>query len=256
MNDFGRSPRRARPDGCTACGRNEAQRSGEGLALAPGRGRRTLSHQIATPRRRLRTLTDARTCAFLPMLPHPQPIAKCGPDLWPRRRPLSDHSAVLRAGSERLTAALLAEGSAGVSGSGWRSAPRPEPRHAVPRLRGIRPDPTSRRGFPQAPLSILGVSFGACSGLKLRSQGRFIPGWKTARPQPSARHRPGGNLELNCSRNAPSKRGIRAEADLLPLSGAETHSKTCHLSVACLDVDWRLSAQRWNRKVQPQTVSK
>lgn len=80
-------------------------------------------NQIATPRRRFHTLTDARPCAFLPALPHPEPIAKCGPDLWPRRRPLSDHSAALRAGSERLTAAPLAEGSAGVSGSGWRAAP-------------------------------------------------------------------------------------------------------------------------------------
>lgn len=79
-------------------------------------------NQIATTRRRFRTLTDARPCAFLPALPHPEPIAKCGPDLWPRRRPLSDHSAALRAGSERLTAALLAEGRTGVSGSGWRSA--------------------------------------------------------------------------------------------------------------------------------------
>jgi len=43
LDDFGRSPRRLRSDGCTACGRNEAKRSGEGLALAPGRGRRTLS---------------------------------------------------------------------------------------------------------------------------------------------------------------------------------------------------------------------
>lgn len=43
LDDFGRPPRRPRPDGCTACGRNKAQRSGEGLALAPGRGRRMLS---------------------------------------------------------------------------------------------------------------------------------------------------------------------------------------------------------------------
>ena len=79
--------------------------------------------QIATPRRRFGTLTDAQPCAFLPAWPcHPEPTAKCGPDLWPRRRPLSDHSAALRAGSERLTAALLAEGRTGVSGSGWRSA--------------------------------------------------------------------------------------------------------------------------------------
>ena len=108
-------------------------------------------NQIATPRRRLRTLTDARSCAFLPVLPHPQPIAKCGPDLWPRRRPLGDHSAALRAGSERLTAALLAEGSAGVSGSGWRSAPPAgtSARGPAPARDSPRPNVPSR--FPTGP---------------------------------------------------------------------------------------------------------
>ena len=96
----------------------------KGLPLhRDGAGARS-PNQIATPRRCFRTLTDARTCAFLPAWPcDPEPTAKCGPDLWPRRRPQNDHSTVLRAGSERLTAVLLAEGSAGVSGSGWRSAP-------------------------------------------------------------------------------------------------------------------------------------
>ena len=95
----------------------------KGLPLhRDGAGARS-PNQIATPRRRFRTLTDARTCAFLPAWPyHPKLTAKCGPDPWPRRRPLSDHSAALRAGSERRTAAPLAEGSAGVSGSGWRAA--------------------------------------------------------------------------------------------------------------------------------------
>lgn len=40
----------------------------------------------------------------------------------------------------------------------------------------------TRRSFPQAPLSIPEVSFGACCGLKLRSRGRSGSGWKTALP--------------------------------------------------------------------------
>ena len=108
-------------------------------------------NQIATPRRRFHTLTDARPCAFLPALPHPEPIAKCGPDLWPRRRPLSDHSAALRAGSERLTAALLAEGSTGVSGSGWRAAAPTgtSARGPAPARDSPRPNVPSR--FPTGP---------------------------------------------------------------------------------------------------------
>ena len=123
----------------------------KGLPLhRDGAGARS-PNQIATPRRRFGTLTDARPCAFLPALPHPEPIAKCGPDLWPRRRPLSDHPAALRAGSQRLTAALLAEGSKGVSDSGWRAAPPTgtSARGPAPARDSPRPNVPSR--FPTGP---------------------------------------------------------------------------------------------------------
>ena len=62
----------------------------KGLPLPrDGAGARS-PNQIATPRRCFRTLTDARTCAFLPVLPHPQT------DREMRARPLAETEATRR----------------------------------------------------------------------------------------------------------------------------------------------------------------
>ena len=97
---------------------------------------------------------------------------------------------------------------------------------------------------------------GACSDLKLRSQGRFISGWKTARLQPTVANRPAANSGLNCSLSLSYKLRPLSKVALRLTPRVEIHSNNRLLSTLCPDVDWRLSAQRWNRKVQPQIVSK